>query len=60
MRNTQPKNTNELKVTIKVNRASLTYQQCYMLISSMSHRGDAVISIKGSLTKTDDVNEHAF
>ncbi len=51
MRNKRPKNTDELKVTVKETWASITPQQCHKLITSMPRRIEAVIKAKGAPTK---------
>ncbi len=51
MRNKRPKNTDELKVTVKETWASITPQQCHKLITSMPRWIKAVIKAKGAPTK---------
>ncbi len=47
----RPKNTDELKATVKETWASIPPQQCHKLITSMPRRIEAVIKAKGSPTK---------
>ncbi len=51
MRNKRPKNTDELKATVKETWASIPPQQCHKLITSMPRRIEAVIKGKGAPTK---------
>ncbi len=51
MRNKRPKNSDELKATVKETWASIPPQQCHKLITSMPRRIEAVIKAKGSPTK---------
>ncbi len=51
MRNKRPKNSDELKATVKETWASIPPQQCQKLITSMPRRIEAVIKAKGSPTK---------
>lgn len=51
MRNTRPKNTDELKATIEATWASVTPQLCHRQIASITCRIDAVIGGKGVPTK---------
>ncbi len=51
MRNKRPKNTDELKATVKETWASIPPQQCHKLITSMPRRIEAVIKAKGAPTK---------
>ncbi len=46
MRNKRPKNTDELKATVKETWASTPPQQCHKLITSMPRRIEAVIKAK--------------
>ncbi len=50
MRNKRPKNTDELKVTVKETWASIPPQQCHKLITSIPSWIEAVIKAKGSPT----------
>ncbi len=59
MRNKRPKNTDELKATVKETCASIPPQQCHKLITSMPRRIEAVIKAKGAPTKY-WVHEHTF
>ncbi len=49
MRNKRPKNTDELKATVKETWASMPPQQCHKLITSMPRRIEAVIKAKEPL-----------
>ncbi len=51
MRDTRPHNADDLKAAIKATWASITPEQCHMLIVSMPRCIDAVIHAKGGLTK---------
>lgn len=51
MRDTRTNNEGELKAAIKATWASITLEQCHMLIASMPCRIDAVIHAKGGPTK---------
>ncbi len=51
MRNTRPKNADELKATVKETWASIPPQQCHKLITSMPRRIETVIKAKGAPTK---------
>ncbi len=51
MRNKRPKNTDELKATVKETWASIPPQQCHKLITSTPRRIEAVIKAKGAPTK---------
>ncbi len=51
MRDTRPKNADELKAAIKETWASIPPQQCHKLITSMPRRIEAVIKAKGAPTK---------
>ncbi len=51
MRNKRPKNTDELKATVKETWASIPPQQCHKLITSMPRRIEAVIKAKAAPTK---------
>ncbi len=51
MRNKRPKNADELKVTVKETWASIPPQQCHKPITSMPHRIEPVIKLKGAPTK---------
>ncbi len=51
MRDTRPKNADELKATVKETWASIPPQQCHKLITSMPRRIEAVIKAKGAPTK---------
>ncbi len=51
MRDTRPKNTDDLKAAIKATWASITPEQCHRLIASMPRCIDAVIHAKGGPTK---------
>ncbi len=51
MRDTRPNNADDLKAAIKATWASITPEQCQMLIASMPHRIDAVIHAKVDPTK---------
>ncbi len=51
MRDTRPKNADDLKATVKETWASIPPQQCHKLITSMPHRIEAVIKAKGAPTK---------
>ncbi len=46
MRDTRPNNADDLKAAIKATWASITPEQCHMLIASMPRRIDAVIHAK--------------
>ncbi len=46
-----PKNTDELKATVKETLASIPPQQCHKLITFMPRRIEAVIKAKGAPTK---------
>ncbi len=60
-RKMRPNNTDDLKAAIKATWASITPEQCHMLISSMPRRIDAVIHAKGGPTKYwVHRNEHTF
>ncbi len=50
MRNTRPKNTDDLKATVKETWASIPPQQCHKLITSMPHRIEAVIKVLSTYT----------
>ncbi len=50
MRNKRPKNSDELKATVKETWASIPPQQCRKLITSMPRRIEAVIKAKGAPT----------
>ncbi len=49
--NKRPKNSDELKATVKETWASISPQQCHKLITSMPRRIEAVIKAKGAPTK---------
>ena len=51
MRDTRPKNKEELTASIKHIWASITSRQCHRLIASMPRRIEAVIKAKGFPTK---------
>ncbi len=51
MRDTRPKNADDLKATVKETWASIPPQQCHKLITSMPPRIEAVIKAKGAPTK---------
>ncbi len=51
MRDTRPKNADDLKATVKETWASIPPQQCHKLITSMPRRIEAVIKAKGAPTK---------
>ncbi len=51
MRDTRLNNADDLKAAIKATCASITPEQCHMLIDSMPRHIDAVIHAKGGLTK---------
>ncbi len=51
MRDTRPKNADDLKAAIKATWASIPPQQCHKLITSMPRRIEAVIKAKGVPTK---------
>ena len=51
MRDTRPKNVDDLKATIKATGASITPQQYHCLIASMPRHIHAVIHAKGDITK---------
>ncbi len=51
MRDTRPNNADDLKSAIKATWASITPEQCHMLIASMPRRIDAVIHAKVGPTK---------
>ncbi len=51
MRNKRPKNADELKATIKETWASIPFQQCHKLITSIPRQIEAVIKAKGAPTK---------
>ncbi len=51
MRDTRPNNADDLKSAIKATWASITREQCHMLIASMPCRIDAVIHAKVGPTK---------
>ncbi len=51
MRNKRPKNSDELKATVKETRAAIPPQQCHKLITSMPRRIEAVIKAKEAPTK---------
>ncbi len=51
MSDTKPNNADDLKAAIKATWASITTEQCHMLIASMPCRIDAVIHAKGGPTK---------
>ncbi len=51
MRNTRPKNADELKATVKETWASIPPQQCHKLITSMPRQIEVVIKAKGAPTK---------
>ncbi len=51
MRDTRPNNADDLKAAIKATWASITPEQCHLLIVSMPRRIDAVIHAKGGPTK---------
>ncbi len=51
MRDTRPKNTDDLKAAIKATWASITPEQCHRLIASMPRCIDAVIHATGGPTK---------
>ncbi len=46
IRNKRPKNTDELKATVKETWVSIPPQQCHKLITSMSRRIETVIKAK--------------
>ncbi len=46
MRNKRPKNSDELKDTVKETWASIPSQQCHKLITPMPHQIEAVIKAK--------------
>ncbi len=50
-RNKRPKNSDELKATVKETWAFIPPQQCHKLITSMPRRMEAVIKAKGAPTK---------
>ncbi len=61
MIDTRPNNADDPRATIKATWASITPQQCHMLIASMPRRIDAVIHAKGGPTKYwVHRNEHNF
>ncbi len=51
MRNKRPKNSDELKATVKETWASIPPQQCHKLITSMPRRIETVIKAKGAPTQ---------
>ncbi len=51
MRDTRPNNADDLKAAIYATWASITPEQCHMLIASMPRRIDAVINAKRGPTK---------
>ncbi len=51
MRDTRPKNADDLKAAIKATWASITPEQCHWLIASMPRHIDAVMHAKGGPTK---------
>ncbi len=51
MRNKRPKNTDELKTTVKETWASIPPQQCHKLITPMRRQIEAVIKANGAPTK---------
>ncbi len=51
MRNKRPKNADVLKATVKETWASIPTRQCHKLITSILHRIEAVIKVKGATTK---------